>query len=679
VAASLLAHLSGVDGEDRLRRHLAGAPWLAPAVASFLRGNDTQGAIQPPGLDSLRTAVVLSARACAEEKPTLVILEDLQNGGLDGAELLADLAAAVSGTRLMVVGTTSGPLPPRALARLERSPGFDRLSLQPLGTASVDALLADALGASVPGGLAGEIAAATSGSPLFALEILRDLQRSGDLARGIDGRWTRRDQERPLPLPASVKGMVEARLADLEEEDRDLLDVAACVGVEFDPVRAGAVLGRGPIPTLRRLARLEERHRLVRAAGDHYFFESPRVREVILDRLSTPLRLQYEAALARGSALHPSRPASPVQPEDVGQDRPFRVLVADDDEIVRGLLLSHVEALGLEAIPADNGLSALAQMRRDAPDLLLLDMKMPGLSGSEVLQRVKGDPRLKEIPVIVITGVDDVAAAADCLKGGAIDYIVKPFNSTLLRARIGATVDRGLLRRKEQDYQRRIEEYSLSLEERMGASTREAEASLRLWKRTQRIRSLVLRLIAEDVGGPEMDRSAERVLLLVEDALALTRWTDGDALPPMVPVALGEILARAQPRLPKAMRQRIPDAGTLGALEVTCDPLLAPLAFAALLETALAIGGEAAVPRLTGSTTSSGATVDFHLPAVRPDAARLRDFVLRLTLQERESPLGGVTAPALAARLLDLWGGRVSVHETESEFLLQAHLPPRSP
>ncbi len=506
VAAALLAHLAGVDGEDRLRRHMAGAPWLAPALAAFLRGESPAPGVEPLGPDSLRTAVVLSVRACAEERTTVLLLEDLNHAGDPGRALLAELAASAPGRRLLVVGTTAPGPPPAFLAELERGRGFRHLVVGPLAVPDVRDLLADALAADAPPEvLAAEVAERCGGSPFFALEILRDLQESGGLVRGDDGQWVRAYPEAPLALPPSVRSIVEGRLSDLEEEDRDLLDVAACEGVEFDPVRVGAVLGRGPIPTLRRLARLEERTRLVRAEGDLYAFAGSPVRDALLARLAAPLRRQYGEALAgTGRGLPGGRPGEedPAGEGDGEATGPARVLVADDDEMVRGLLAGHVEALGHTVLEAETGIAALAQMRREPPDLLLLDMRMPGLSGSEVLSRLRAEPRLREVPVLVITGVDEPEAAAECIRAGAVDYIVKPFNGTLLRARISASLDRHRLRIQERRYQRRIEEYNLDLEARVAAKTRDLQEAHRRLGERDRAKDDVLARAAEEIRAP---------------------------------------------------------------------------------------------------------------------------------------------------------------------------------
>ena len=100
-------------------------------------------------------------------------------------------------------------------------------------------------------------------------------------------------------------------------------------------------------------------------------------------------------------------------------------------------------------------------MRQAAPDLLLLDMIMPRLNGHEVLKRIKADTQLRQLPVIMISAIDQIEHVADCIERGAEDYLAKPFNSVLLKARVGAALEKKRLRDAEQVYLRQIEEERL--------------------------------------------------------------------------------------------------------------------------------------------------------------------------------------------------------------------------
>jgi adenylate cyclase len=127
-----------------------------------------------------------------------------------------------------------------------------------------------------------------------------------------------------------------------------------------------------------------------------------------------------------------------------------RVLVVDDDKVNRMLLTRSLEREGHRVRCADNGVEALELLHEDPCDVVLLDIVMPELDGVSVLQRVKSDPALHDVPVIMISGVDDTASVVRCIEIGADDYLPKPFDPVLLRARINA----GLMKKRLHELER---------------------------------------------------------------------------------------------------------------------------------------------------------------------------------------------------------------------------------
>ena len=160
----------------------------------------------------------------------------------------------------------------------------------------------------------------------------------------------------------------------------------------------------------------------------------------------------------------------------VVMNNPVTILVVDDDKMNRDLLHELILALSYTPILADNGLSALAQIKKQPPDLVLLDILMPEMDGYEVLKHMKNDNVLRHIPVIMISAVDETESVGQCIEEGADDYLLKPFNQTLLRARIGASLDRKQLHDQEQKYQQQIEDYNINLEHLVGKQVREIGA-----------------------------------------------------------------------------------------------------------------------------------------------------------------------------------------------------------
>lgn len=133
------------------------------------------------------------------------------------------------------------------------------------------------------------------------------------------------------------------------------------------------------------------------------------------------------------------------------------VLAVDDNESNRDMLSRRLLRHGLTVEVAVNGIDALAQLEAKPFDLVLLDIMMPELDGYEVLKRMKASDNLRHIPVVMISALDELESVVRCIEAGAEDYLSKPFNPTLLRARIGACLEKKALRDQEQEYLATIE------------------------------------------------------------------------------------------------------------------------------------------------------------------------------------------------------------------------------
>ena len=129
-----------------------------------------------------------------------------------------------------------------------------------------------------------------------------------------------------------------------------------------------------------------------------------------------------------------------------------RILAVDDDAMNRDMLLRRLEKLGYDVTEAATGREALAKVKEGNFDLILLDILMPDLDGFQTLEYIKADPRLKHIPVIMLTALDDVDSTVRCIEAGAEDYVPKPFNPVILRARITASLEKKRLRDQEQAF-----------------------------------------------------------------------------------------------------------------------------------------------------------------------------------------------------------------------------------
>ncbi|MEX2215544.1 MAG: adenylate/guanylate cyclase domain-containing protein [Phycisphaeraceae bacterium] len=134
------------------------------------------------------------------------------------------------------------------------------------------------------------------------------------------------------------------------------------------------------------------------------------------------------------------------------------ILVVDDQENNRELLHRRLRRDGHTTLEAVEGGAALRLMSEKQPDLVLLDIMMPEMDGYEVLERRAKDAMLKEIPVVVISAVTELESIVRCVKLGADDYLFKPFEPTLLRARVEACMDKKRRRDAEKEYVHRIEQ-----------------------------------------------------------------------------------------------------------------------------------------------------------------------------------------------------------------------------
>src|SRR5215467_5830571 len=159
---------------------------------------------------------------------------------------------------------------------------------------------------------------------------------------------------------------------------------------------------------------------------------------------------------------------------------PAKVLVVDDTEMNRDMLCALLDADGHKAAVAENGKLGLDALNTNSYDLVLLDVMMPEMNGYQVLEQMKSKAHLRDIPVIVLSALDEIGSVVRCIELGAEDYLPKPFDPVLLRARIGACLEKKRLRDREARQAQELAEWNRTLEKRVAEQVSQMERLGRL-------------------------------------------------------------------------------------------------------------------------------------------------------------------------------------------------------
>src|SRR5438105_2623422 len=149
-----------------------------------------------------------------------------------------------------------------------------------------------------------------------------------------------------------------------------------------------------------------------------------------------------------------------------------QILVVDDDAGSRRILVRTLSSTGYDCRESDSGIEALKLVQREQPSLLLLDFDMPVLNGAEVLKRLRSDsnPAVAQIPAIMLTGHGGEESEVLCLEAGADDFVTKPINAAVLRARIETQLRLRSMRRQLERQNDELEEWRYSLERDLAAA-----------------------------------------------------------------------------------------------------------------------------------------------------------------------------------------------------------------
>jgi serine/threonine protein kinase/tetratricopeptide (TPR) repeat protein len=296
---AILDHFGDVDLEERLKPYLTVTPLLVPAFGALVKHDAPPEGAEPIQGDALNAVGVHLMRGLAVEKPTIWIVDDLHFAPKESRDLALSLSRAAEGHPVLLVYTARPGIPEEELAHFERLENFDRLSLSRLGAREVVELLQDAFKSEVLAEkLAGKIGVKSDGVPFFVFEMIRGLREGQFIREEADGSYVQTKVVEDIEVPSAVKDLIEGRLRDLSDEDRNLLDVAAVQGVEFDSDLVARVLELNRVLVLQRLAAIERRSGVVCAEGGRYRFDQNQIQEVLYASLADELRAEYHTLVA---------------------------------------------------------------------------------------------------------------------------------------------------------------------------------------------------------------------------------------------------------------------------------------------------------------------------------------------------------------------------------------------
>ncbi len=245
-----------------------------------------------------------------------------------------------------------------------------------------------------------------------------------------------------------VNGLLSGKSAADGESDLDVASFSAQVHHELrTPISAIIGYGEMLIEDAEETGLTEDLERIV-AAGrgllelldDIVEFSQPGGSAPRLEAQSPALAAMIEEAV---------RATAPRYESERDRTQGGLLLIVDDSGPTRKLLVRHLQRAGYTTAEATTGRQALEMIAAQRPDLVLLDILMPEMNGYEVLERIKSDPELRDLPVIMISALEDTDSIARCIEMGAEDHLPKSFNPTVLKARIGASLERKRLRDRE--------------------------------------------------------------------------------------------------------------------------------------------------------------------------------------------------------------------------------------
>lgn len=261
-----------------------------------------------------------------------------------------------------------------------------------------------------------------------------------------------------------------------------------------------------------------------------------------------------QSLFAIASLEHPLPPQ--LEPEwqyEGPADEPGAILIVDDNEVNRDMLLRRLQRQGYAVEAAADGAEALRMVNERAYDLVLLDILMPEIDGYQVLERLKGNPDLRHIPVIMISALHEMDSVIRCIEIGAEDYLPKPFNPVLLKARVGACLEKKRLRDRERHLFAQVQDNYQRLQQL--EALRDSLTHMVIHDLRTPLTSLTFGLQLIERAGALNDTQrqclhmamtgGQNLLTLINDLLDISKMESGSLQLEMVPLMAETLIAAA--------------------------------------------------------------------------------------------------------------------------------------
>jgi DNA-binding response OmpR family regulator len=288
-----------------------------------------------------------------------------------------------------------------------------------------------------------------------------------------------------------------------------------------------------------------------------------------------------------------------------------RVLVVEDDPFEQQLILENLREFTEHVECADCAEAALQSIARELPDVILLDLILPGMSGQEFLAELHSRGWMEQLATIVISGIGDSSTVAQCLEIGADDHLTKPFSRPVLFARMKSVLSRRKVVALERQYRRLAEEQNTRLEEIVASRTAELQRAHTRLRLLDEIKGDFLQMIAHEIRtplngvlnvselafeilGPSEEQSElrelfaqsrDRLVRLLEDALLLNRLQDEGDQFEKEKVSFDLLWNDAWERsgLDPALASSPPNTTGLGSCSLLCNEQLVVTALSTIL------------------------------------------------------------------------------------------------